>query len=256
MCTLIALHQCVVGAPLVVAANRDEFLDRPAEGPALRDTPHGTILAPKDARAGGTWLGLSSSGLFAAVTNRRNGEPDPGLRSRGLLVHDALRAASAEEAALEIERLDCHVYNPFNLFVADGETAHVISCAEETQRIDLEPGAHVIGNVHPHELTPKIARLRGEVARAADAPAERVLLDLARVCRGHDGGDPLASTCVHAGQYGTRSSTLLRLGREPELRHAGGAPCTAAYDDFSPLLCELGLETGTRVGDTSVRKVS
>jgi len=98
MCTLIALHQCVVGAPLVIAANRDEFLDRPAEGPALRDTSHGTILAPKDARAGGTWLGMNPSGLFAAVTNRRNGEPDPELRSRGLLVHDVLGAATAEKA--------------------------------------------------------------------------------------------------------------------------------------------------------------
>jgi uncharacterized protein with NRDE domain len=256
MCTLIALHQCVVGAPLVVAANRDEFLDRPAEGPALRDTPHGTILAPKDARAGGTWLGLNPTGLFVAVTNRRNGEPDPERRSRGLLVHDALGAATAEEAALEIERQDAQLYNPFNLLVADGETAHVISSAEETQRIDLEPGAHVIGNVHPHEITPKVARLHGEVARVVAAPAARILDDLARVCRSHHGGDPLASTCVHAGRYGTRSSTLLRLGEEPELRHAGGAPCTAAYDDFSPLLCELGLETGTRAGDTSVRKVS
>jgi uncharacterized protein with NRDE domain len=256
MCTLIALHQCVVGAPLVVAANRDEFLDRPAEGPALRNTPHGTILAPKDARAGGTWIGLNATGLFAAVTNRRGEETNPELRSRGLLVHEVLGAATAEQAALAVERLDAQLYNPFNLLVADGRTAHVISSAEETQRIDLEPGAHVIGNVHPLEVTPKIARLRDEVARAVEAPGARVLEDLARVCRGHDGDDPLASTCVHAGPYGTRSSTLLRLGAEPELRHAGGAPCTAAYDDFSPLLCELGLETGTRAGDTSVRKVS
>ena len=249
MCTLIALHQCVVGAPLVIAANRDEFLDRPAEGPALRDTSHGTILAPKDARAGGTWLGLNPSGLFAAVTNRRNGEPDPELRSRGLLVHDVLGAATAEKAAREIERLGAHAYNPFNLLVADGDTAHVISYAEKTQRIDLEPGGHVIGNVHPQEITPKIARLHYEVAQVADAPAARVLDDLARICCSHDGDDPLASTCVHAGHYGTRSSTLLRLGTEPELRHAGGAPCTAAYEDFSPLLCELGFETGTRAGD-------
>jgi len=256
MCTLIALHQCVVGAPLIVAANRDEYLDRPAEGPALRDTPHGTILAPKDARAGGTWLGLNATGLFAAVTNLRSDEPDPELRSRGLLVRDVLGATTAEDAALAIERLDAQTYNPFNLLVADGETAHVISCAEKTQRIDLEPGAHVIGNVHPHEITPKIARLRREVSQAADAPAERVLDDLARVCCSHDGDDTLAATCVHAGHYGTRSSTLLRLGAESELRHADGAPCTADYGDFSPLLCDLGLEAGSRAGDTSVRKVS
>ena len=82
------------GAPLVVAANRDEYLDRPAEGPALRQLASGRVLASRDARAGGTWLGLSETGLFAALTNRPCPEPDPQRRSRGLLVHDALAAAA------------------------------------------------------------------------------------------------------------------------------------------------------------------
>jgi len=83
MCTLIVLHRCVPGRPLVVAANRDEFLDRPAAGPALRMRDSGPILAPLDLEAGGTWLGLNGRGVFAGLTNLRPSEglvagPGPG----------------------------------------------------------------------------------------------------------------------------------------------------------------------------------
>ena len=74
MCTLIAIHRRIPGAPLVVAANRDEFLDRPTEGPAVRDGDPAPVLAPRDVRAGGTWLGLGAHGVFAAVTKSPSGQ--------------------------------------------------------------------------------------------------------------------------------------------------------------------------------------
>ena len=200
---------------------------------------------------------LNATGLFAAVTNLRSDEPDPERRSRGLLVTDVLGATTAAGGGPRDRAPGLPtptIPSTSSWLTARRRTSCL--CAEKTQRIDLEPGAHVIGNVHPHEITPKIARLRREVSQAADAPAERVLDDLARICRSHDGDDVGRDTCVHAGHYGTRSSTLLRLGAESELRHADGAPCTADYGDFSPLLCDLGLEAGSRAGDTSMRKVS
>lgn len=255
MCTLIVLHCCVRETPLVVAANRDEYFDRPAEGPALRDTPNGRVLAPRDERAGGTWLGLNQHGLFAAITNRRSDAPDPNRRSRGLIVLDALGARSALEAADEIQRLPHDAYNPFNLVVADGRTAHAFSYVGSPERVDWEPGAHVVGNVHPREQgSAKLDRLRGEVAAVLDS--ERVLDDLGDICRSHAGAAPLESTCVHAGGYGTRSSTLLRLGHEARLLHATGAPCAREYDDFTPLLDELGLGSARSAGHDSARKVS
>jgi uncharacterized protein with NRDE domain len=256
MCTLIVLHRCVPEAPLVVAANRDEYFERPAEGPALRETPDGTVLAPRDRRAGGTWLGLNEHGLFAAVTNRRCDAPDPNRRSRGLIVMDALRARSARQAADEIESLAPDTYNPFNLVVADAETAHVFSYVGGVERLDLAPGPHVIGNVHPGDASSvKIARLRQQVA--ACTSSERVLDDLAEICRSHAGSGPFESTCVHAGEYGTRSSTLLRLGPdEGELLYAGDAPCAREYSDFTPLLRELGPRRARAVGHDSARKVS
>ena len=199
MCTLIAFHRCFADAPLVVAANRDEFHERPTEGPALRNasisSPHRQdrsarggasarstrVVAPRDLRAGGSWLGVSSTGLFAAITNRRCDAPDPKRRSRGLLVMEALAEPSAERAWL-----------------------------------------------------------RGQVAElaAGDPPDAGAL---AGVCRTHVAGSPLDSTCVHAGAYGTRSSTLLWLGARPALRYADGPPCEAAYRDLTPLLHDLGL---------------
>lgn len=253
MCTLIVLHRCVEASPLLVAANRDEYFERPAEGPALRDVPNaiGTgsgsertkVLAPRDAREGGTWLGLSEHGLFAALTNRRCASPDPNRRSRGLIVTDVLTAARASDAAEMIESLDADAYNPFNLLVADRETAHVFSYVGAPERIDLEPGAHVIGNVHPlDDTSPKVARLRDEVASIVERSPEEVPARLQDVCRSHAGASAFEQTCVHAGEYGTRSSIWLRLGeRDAEFHYADGAPCDRAYEDCTPLLGELGL---------------
>lgn len=251
MCTLIALHRCVPGAPLVVAANRDEFRERPAAPPALRRTPAGLAVMPLDLRAGGTWLGLNASGLFAAVTNRRGSEPDPGRRSRGLLVIDALDAASAAQARERLETLEPDAYNPFNLFVADRDAAFALTCGESAHLLDLAPGVHVVGNVDPRAASPKTERLAKKVERAASARPEQILDALAAVCREHDGdGDPLQDACVHAGGYGTRSSTLLCLSDDASqstLRFAAGNPCRSDYADFTPLLRGLTASRGTQL---------
>jgi len=252
MCTLITLHRRVPGAPLVVAANRDEFRERPAEGPALRETASGKVAAPQDLRAGGTWLGVNRHGSFAALTNRPTVCADPTRRSRGLLVMDALAAAKASEAAEWLSGLPAGAYNPFNLLVADAHDAYV-AVYEETVRVAaLEPGVHVVGNADPDDRSvAKIDRLFREVERVADVESgpEALLDGLAAICRSHDGGEGTSSdTCIHLGDeasgYGTRSSTLLWLG-EPgarsEWRFADGPPCRTEYEDRSSVLHELGL---------------
>ena len=259
MCTLIALHRCTPGATLVVAANRDEFANRPARGPALRETQHGIVVAPLDAQAGGTWLGVNPTGMFAAITNRRADAPDPRRRSRGLLVLDALGASGAAEAAAAALETQPGAYNPFNLFVADRERAFAITYGEAPKCIELAPGAHVIGNADlDAEPSPKVARLADRAARLANAPGAWLLERLAELCRGHDGGGaPTDDACVHAGSYGTRSSTLLRLAEaasENALLYADGAPCRTAYQDFTPLLHELECGTRSLEGELPARR--
>jgi uncharacterized protein with NRDE domain len=261
MCTLIALHRCIPGAPLVVAANRDEFAERPAEAPALRETRHGFVVAPLDAQAGGTWLGVNRAGVFAALTNRRSETPDPARRSRGLLVLDALGAGCAAEAASAALATPARAYNPFNLFVADAERAFAITYGEAPKCIELAAGAHVIGNSDLAAPAPKkLTRLAARVAQLAAAPGPQLFDELAELCRDHDGGGtPIEDACVHAGHYGTRSSTLLRLApaaSESRLLYADGPPCRTDYDDYTPLLHELRRAPGPDEGESRARRAS
>ncbi len=248
MCTLIALHRCVPDPShpyLVVAANRDEFLARPAEGPAIRAWQGKRVLSPLDSEAGGTWWGLNEDGVFAALTNRPTAYPDAARRSRGLLVLDALTHASADKAADALSALPTGEYNPFNLFVADALRAFALVYEERGERWDLEPGVHVIGNADPNAEDVEKVRRTLERARSVHESSDAELLQgLARVCATHDDTvEPVASPCVHMDTYGTRSSTLLELGgRAGVLRHADGAPCTVPYKDLTPLLRELNPE--------------
>jgi uncharacterized protein with NRDE domain len=247
MCTLIALHRCLPDLPLVVAANRDEYLDRPSEGLELRHTAAGPVVAPRDAREGGSWLGVNRARVFAGITNRPASTRHTDRRSRGLLLLDALGFESASAAAAALERLPVAAYNPFNLFVADAEGAYVASYEDEVKVRALEPGAHVIGNADPDDAgVPKVARLLGEARAAADLGAGEVLEFLGDVCGSHHGTPrPLDETCIHTPAYGTRSSALLALGTtgaHDDLRFAEGPPCSVPYRDFTHLLRELGCD--------------
>jgi uncharacterized protein with NRDE domain len=230
MCTLILIHRHVPGAPLLVAANRDEYYDRPAAGPEIWSSSRwGTVLTPRDLRAGGTWLGLNRAGIFAAVTNRPANTPvqtpDPDRESRGHLVLDALQGDDVVAIADQLAGLPAGKYNPFNLLVADVNRAFVVSYEDQGVALkELDPGTHVIGNVDPDDRSHhKTARILAEAEAAARRPADEVLEELAKLCRSHDGAPrdgspagPTDDTCIHLGDrgqqgYGTRSSLLLRL---------------------------------------------
>ncbi|MDP6943716.1 MAG: NRDE family protein, partial [Myxococcota bacterium] len=114
MCTVIIATRVWSELPLLVASNRDEALARPSLPPSRwRDG----MVAPRDERAGGTWIGVSDVEVVAAVTNRFGPTADPARRSRGELVPMALEAPSAEEAARRIARISPATYNPFHLLV-------------------------------------------------------------------------------------------------------------------------------------------
>jgi uncharacterized protein with NRDE domain len=88
MCLILIALDSHSEYSLVVAANRDEFYDRPSTAAAFW-AAWPWILGGRDLKAGGTWLGIDRRGRFAAVTNYRQGEREPDAsRSRGLLVSD------------------------------------------------------------------------------------------------------------------------------------------------------------------------
>ncbi len=276
MCTLIAIFRRVQGAPLVIAANRDEYYERPAEALAVRpefEGVGGPVIAPLDRRAGGTWLGVNAEGLFAGVTNLRNDilfeqrapfEQQVQRRSRGMVVADALRQPSAVRAADMLKALPEEAYNPFNCFVSDGSRAFHLVYRDVPRIRELDPGVHVIGNLDPDEEQAPVAKLE-RVKEAARMASERpgfdgLLEGLGMVCREHDtGGGGVGDTCVHLDQYGTRSSTLVILADTQgasRLLFADGPPCEAKYEDFSTLLNEQSQRAGCGQGETAVRNAS
>lgn len=238
MCTLAAAFQTDPRWPLVVAANRDERLGRPAQGWALRSGAGGVrFAAPLDLQAGGTWIGLSAS-LFAAVTNYHATQaPDPGRRSRGELVGLALAHAGAAQARRALGELEASRYNPFHLLVAGRESAFLWRWDGESAAFDaLGPGLHVVTESSAEGRCP-----RGELVRARwplDLAPERLRALLSIHA---EAGQP--GTCIHLDPvYGTRSSTLLRLA--PSLAHSelyttSGPPCSALPEDQSGLLQSL-----------------
>ena len=100
MCVIFLAYKQHPKFPLIVLANRDEFYERPtASAHYWNDAPH--VLAGKDLLHGGTWLGVSKTGRFAAVTNFRDPSAPTGSLSRGNLVGDFLKGNAAIEDYLQ-----------------------------------------------------------------------------------------------------------------------------------------------------------
>jgi uncharacterized protein with NRDE domain len=244
VCTLAVAFQVDRRWPLVVAANRDERLGRPSEGWGLREGASGTRhAAPVDLVAGGTWVGVSSRGLFAGLTNYHaplGWYPDPDRRSRGEIVGMVLAARSAEEARALVVTAPAERWNPFHLLVADVRSAFLWWYDGERAAVrDLASGLHVVTERSPEGRCP-----RGDLLRSRwplDPSIDR-LRDLLAV---HAGAvAPEAATCIHMDPvYGTRSSAVLRIAPDlatSELYVADGRPCTSPLEDRSGLLAALG----------------
>jgi uncharacterized protein with NRDE domain len=246
MCTLILLDRVVPGVPIVVAANRDEFLARPATPPALfraDERGRASFVAPQDLEAGGTWMGVNEKGVFVGLTNRRPRALTPGRRSRGLLVRDSLGCRDTA-AVLEALGPDPGLrYSPFHLLAADGRRSALISAGADGERVrELHPGIHVVGNGEFDEPTPgKLYRVRDAAARIdAHAPWERIAAELVRILSDHGSADTFENACVHAPEYGTRSAALIALGTATRgYWVSDGPPCRAKFTNRSRLLDDL-----------------
>jgi hypothetical protein len=120
MCTVVILRRPEHDWPVIIGANRDEMIDRPAAPPARHWPDRPEIIAGLDRLAGGSWLGVNDWGVAAAILNRHGSlGPAPGQRSRGELVLEALDHPDAVAAAEALAHLDPSAYRTFNLIVAD-----------------------------------------------------------------------------------------------------------------------------------------
>jgi len=244
MCTLAVYVRHLPAFPLVVAANRDEFLTRPATAPLLlTDAPR--IVGGRDLLAGGTWLAISERGLVAGLLNRRTAEPPVATkRSRGLLLLETLAGGSAADAARALAAIDPRAYNAFTLLVADADTALAAMNRPDGMHLTpLEPGVHVLTNLDVDDPTcPKRTRSHERFAGAGDAfradgdvgafrDALRAVLSDHTTALDPRLPDALGSLCVHTETFGTRCSSLLFLDERRRWQHwfADGPPCRTSY---------------------------
>ncbi len=246
MCLLIALWQVVEGAPLIIAANRDERYGRPATAiTVLRAAPR--MLGGRDLLAGGTWLAVNESGLVAGLTNRPAPQGrDLAKQSRGelpiALAAHADAAAAAAWAGASISPAD---YNPCWLLAGDRDSLHYLDITHGPRPAvrRLAPGIHVLENEPLHSESAKAAHvgLLVEQAISASHPAApdltRLAGALAAILRDHTtpaGASPgrpvlTSAACVHGEDYGTRSAMIVTVpsaGR-PQILVADGPPCQA-----------------------------
>lgn len=243
MCLLAIMHRVVPGAPVLVAANREEFFNRPALPPAIQ-AGDPRVLCGTDARAGGTWLGVNDRGLVVGVTNRRKSIVPDKPRSRGTLCRELLACGTAARAVATAEReLAARPYAGVNVLAVDAATAHVVHAGDLLQRVDLAPGLRLIANGDvddPSDIRQTLAR-RLFAAQPIDS-AERFVAVAKNVCATGPGPDRPVSIILRGPDRGTVSSTIIALGAAAESSlylFAPQAPDLTPYDDYSRLLGEL-----------------
>jgi uncharacterized protein with NRDE domain len=235
MCLILLVWRVHPEYPCVLAANRDEFHGRPTAAAGWwPDRPD--LLAGRDLEAGGTWLGITRTGRFAALTNYR----DPrlvreGVPSRGSLVTQFLESGNSVAGGLEQLRHAGAAYNPFNMIFSDGESLGIFESVRGEGR-ELGAGVYGLSNhlldtpwpkvrIAKSRLTEALSRLHDETAVMGllrddqpapdeELPQTGITLEWERL---------VSSAFVRAGDYGTRCSTLIRIDR------AGGV----VFDEWS-----------------------
>lgn len=218
MCLIVVGWQVAGQYPLVVAANRDEFYARPT-ALAARWPEAPQVIGGLDLEAGGTWLGMTDTGRFAAVTNVRQPGQPAGRISRGQLTKDFLLGqASALTYAQSIQGDD---YAGFNLLLADGSELVYYSNRDGSPRT-LPPGIYGLSNRSLDSPWPKLIKAREGFARALPAlPDEQAFLriladdEIVPDAELPATGLPLewerllSAIFVRSTTYGTRASTVL-----------------------------------------------
>jgi uncharacterized protein with NRDE domain len=244
--------------PLIIAANRDEFYERPTAAAGFwGESPW--ILAGRDLKEGGTWLGVTRSGRFAAVTNYRDPrEFGENRRSRGLLVRGYLESTEPPIDYLAHVGREAGAYNSFNLVVGTPREAAYFSNRGGAAR-PLGPGVYGLSNHLLDTPWPKVERLKAALFDMLSQDKPGLVQGLFRILA--DGYRPaddelphtgvglewerlLSSAFIKSENYGTRSSTVFLVNDEGQAhfieRRFGANGTHDGADEFEFTLGALG----------------
>jgi uncharacterized protein with NRDE domain len=249
MCLILIAWQGHAKHRCVIAANRDELHSRPTAA-AQWWPSQPPILAGRDLSAGGTWLGITRTGRFAALTNYRGtAQRRADAPSRGTLVASILTSADSICQTLEFLRSVSGDYNGFNLLFSDGERLAVYESMRGAGR-ELEPGIYGLSNDLLDTPWPKVQTAKSRLSQAltnleTTDPVLELLRDdsiarddqLPRTGVSLEWERLLSSAFVRAPDYGTRCSTVVRIDERRR----------ACFDEWS------WDATGAEIGTVSLR---
>jgi uncharacterized protein with NRDE domain len=228
MCLVLLAFKYRPDFKLILAANRDEFYDRPTAPAAFwKEAPR--ILAGRDLRAGGTWLGIGRNGRFGLLTNYR----DPAsikeeAPSRGALIRAYLLGPEAPLPYLERLAQESYQYNGFNLVIGDHERLYYYSNRLDRPR-ELRPGIYGLSNHLLETPWPKVTRAKNLfaplVSREGVPGTDRLFViledrtpardeDLPNTGIGLEWERLLSPIFITSPNYGTRSSAVLRIDQD------------------------------------------
>ena len=227
MCLILLSYNNHPSYRLILAANRDEFYDRPTAPLGFWDeAPH--VLAGRDLKSGGTWLGVTKTGRICAITNFR----DPAVQlidapSRGLLVANYLKGNESPQIYLQKVKGDGERYNGFNLLA--GNESGIFCCSNRTEDIiRLSPGLYGLSNNLLDTPWPKVAkgkRCLEKILSSNKIDCESIFELLSNRNMPPDSDLPdtgvgieweriLSPLFIKSDTYGTRSSSIVLIGKE------------------------------------------
>lgn len=225
MCSIFIAFEVHPKYRLIVAANRDEFFDRPTAAAGYWDDAPG-VLAGRDLRGGGTWLGLGANHRFAAVTNYRDPAAPTGRLSRGKLVRDFIKGVDSPEPYLAAIADRGAEYSGFNLLVSDSRSLWYFSnrggAAQKLSSGIYGLSNHLLDSPWPKVVTGKSAmasalvdqsevridQLFALLANDAQAPDH----ELPDTGIGQEKERALSPIFIQTPGYGTRSATVVLEG--------------------------------------------
>ncbi|WNS76618.1 NRDE family protein [Bacillus sp. DTU_2020_1000418_1_SI_GHA_SEK_038] len=228
MCLILFAYKVHPEYRLVVAANRDEFYARPT-APAHYWDDHPNILAGRDLEKMGTWMGVTTSGRFAALTNYRNPkEVTVGKRSRGELVAGFLQGKDTPFEYMKKSAANANMYPGYNLIAGDNENLFYYSNIENEIK-KLPPGVYGVSNHLLNTDWPKVKRGKEGLAELIGGKNEDLSADLFKLLQHADPAPDeflpntgvsielermLSPLFIQSEGYGTRSSTVLFMNDE------------------------------------------
>ncbi|MGH8751617.1 MAG: NRDE family protein [Burkholderiales bacterium] len=232
MCLILFAYKVHPDYPLLLLANRDEFYERSTAVAGWWED-HTEILGGRDLKKHGTWLAVSRTGRFAAVTNYRQGlVQKKDAPSRGALVSDYLLGKEKPADYLHQLQPQAGKYDGFNLIAGDSkELYHYSNRGGKMQK--LAPGLYGLSNHLLDTPWPKVEHGKKQLIKLFSAPqppsAEALFAILADRAVAEDQELPntgvgqewerrLSPVFIVTPEYGTRSSTLLFIHSDNRMR--------------------------------------